>query len=454
MKLLLLLFTSALAFSQISSIPAAGGGVTSITGTANQITVTGTTTPVLSLPSVLQAPGTLAINGATIGSNALAVTGTAIISGNVGIGTTTPTVPLHLVQYDNSANVGTLFLDSYGTGANTVTSRTALGTSTSPSAITANSLLAAFAASGYTSSSAFSSRVVGIRYWAAENFTSTAQGTYMGFETTSIGSVVKTERVRIDSTGNVGIGTTTPTRQVQIYGSGQATAALTDAGNTGGTLMISDSGAAAGNGGALTFSASVSNGQMAQAAIKTLLQNGASNGASDLAFSTRNAPADTALTERVRISSAGCVEINMVTCGTGGVLNTTGKLFFTGLTASSGTPNSVCINSSTKEVTENGALTCTTSSRAFKTRIAPLAFSATNMLMALNPAQFAYRDQTDRLRWGFIAEEVSAVDKRFGDAFDKGGVPRSLDQNAILAVAVKTIQEQQVRIEKLEARVQ
>ena len=54
----------------ITPKPAAGGGVTSITGTANEITVTGTTTPTLSLPSALTFTGKT-ITGGTFASPTL-----------------------------------------------------------------------------------------------------------------------------------------------------------------------------------------------------------------------------------------------------------------------------------------------------------------------------------------------------------------------------------------------
>lgn len=45
---------------------------------------------------------------------------------------------------------------------------------------------------------------------AAENFTDTAMGTHLSFGTTPVGSNTRAEAMRITSTGNVGIGTTSP----------------------------------------------------------------------------------------------------------------------------------------------------------------------------------------------------------------------------------------------------
>jgi hypothetical protein len=121
---------------------------------------------------------------------------------------------------------------------------------------------------------------------------------------------------------------------------------------------------------------------------------------------------------------------------------------YSGLGSATGTPDSVCLNTNTLK--RNAALTCTVSSRDFKTGIESLAtVSASSLLMQLEPVQFAYNDHAERTRWGFISEQVAGVDRRLADGWDAVGVPRSLDQNAILAVTVKTVQEQQQQIKAL-----
>src|SRR3989344_691045 len=73
------------------------GRTTAGAGVVEELSMTGTgsvamsTSPSFTTPTLGVATGTsLALGGATIGSNALAITGSTIISGNVGIGTTSP----------------------------------------------------------------------------------------------------------------------------------------------------------------------------------------------------------------------------------------------------------------------------------------------------------------------------------------------------------------------------
>ena len=121
--------------------------------------------------------------------------------------------------------------------------------------------------------------------------------------------VNSTERARVDTTGYFGVGTTTPMSSIHQYTNTSAnpiTAALSGAGGWDGLLTL-NAGALgqAGGGGGIVFGGF----QPSQyfGAVKALLTNGAGNTTGDLAFSTRNATADAALTERMRIVGDGKV---------------------------------------------------------------------------------------------------------------------------------------------------
>ncbi len=85
---------------------------------------------------------------------------------------------------------------------------------------------------------------------------------------------------------------------------GQLTSALTDAGSRAGLLGLYNDDTSAGAGGGIVFGngQAIGAGAVGFAAIKGLLSNGANNTTGDLAFSTRAADTDTALTQRMHIS--------------------------------------------------------------------------------------------------------------------------------------------------------
>lgn len=134
-------------------------------------------------------------------------------SGNVGIGTTSPQGVIH--------SVGNFVYNDYyanSTSAPIFLQRKARGTAASPSAVQATDGLGFLLARGYGTTAFGTNNVVGIGFHAAENFTDSAQGTYIAFGTTPTGSTIRQERVRLDASGNLGIGTSSPTSLLHVGG--------------------------------------------------------------------------------------------------------------------------------------------------------------------------------------------------------------------------------------------
>jgi len=112
------------------------------------------------------------------------------------------------------------------------------------------------------------------------------------------------ESMRIDSNGNVGIGTTSATSKLHISGTGSTASNPSTSGTLGATLALQGT-TGVGNGGMLMFGATAGY----YAAIKGYIQSGNNNTLGDLLFCVRNADTDTTLTEAMRIDASGQVGI-------------------------------------------------------------------------------------------------------------------------------------------------
>lgn len=128
-----------------------------------------------------------------------------------------------------------------------------------------------------------------------------------------------------------------------------------------------------------------------------------------------------------------------------------GTIFATGLTgATGGTNQDACIVAATGEIVNETTGTCVVSSRRFKHDIEAFRGLKMDVLMNLIPSSFK-RNGEDVTRWGFVAEEVAEADPHLA-TYGEDGLPRGLDEHALLALSIKSIQELNAKLTKLESR--
>jgi hypothetical protein len=171
--------------------------------------------------------GTVAVNGSVainltgptnINSTGSSNTQIGNTATNVGIGispsvkldvSNNDTVPaaatgtvLHVTQSDTTN--ARVLVDSFGVSGNArpaFTGRAAGGTAASPSAVASDAVLCEFTGQGYGTDSYSTTSRGRVTIKAAEAWTNSAQGTYVGFEATAAGGTTTTQIATIKSTG-------------------------------------------------------------------------------------------------------------------------------------------------------------------------------------------------------------------------------------------------------------
>ncbi len=134
----------------------------------------------------------------------------------VGVGTSTPLTPLHVIREGSGI---TVHLDQYSVSPSFI-GRRANGTAASPAQVLADEQIFGFGARPYFSdiASFATSSVANFRFAASENLDSTHKGTYFTIGTTPNGNNSIVERFRIDNAGHVGINTADPTQKLEVNG--------------------------------------------------------------------------------------------------------------------------------------------------------------------------------------------------------------------------------------------
>lgn len=159
---------------------------------------------------------------------------TILQNGNVGIGTTIPSVRLvvtnntstlpadptnTVASFTNSNGVSSrVLISNYGGGGSVLTLRSANGTASAPSAILGGQQIGVMNFIGYGGTAFSSGARASIVGYAAENWTDSAQGSSMSILTTPVGEIGAQERMKIDHSGNVGIGVASPAAKLDVAG--------------------------------------------------------------------------------------------------------------------------------------------------------------------------------------------------------------------------------------------
>jgi hypothetical protein len=140
---------------------------------------------------------------------------------NLGFGTVAPAFNLNFVSQVDPAAIA---IDGYGAVGINFIGRRAEGTLAAPSAILSGDNIMAMQGRGYGATKFSTSSRAYMKFFAAENWTDAAQGTYISLATTPTGTAAAAERLRITAAGNVGIGTTAPAYPLSVNGVIQSSA--------------------------------------------------------------------------------------------------------------------------------------------------------------------------------------------------------------------------------------
>jgi hypothetical protein len=267
-----------------------------------------------------------------------------------------------------------------------------------------------------------------------------------------------TEFMRIDSSGNVGIGTSSPAGRLSVQGSASASAVNIDLGNN----------AAQAVGDAVTIRLLTSSAFVAAptaAPYISAIQTNASTSTTDIAFGTFNG---TSLGERARIDSSGNLILGTTAALSSGFvslryngINNNGIIFSD---SSNSSTTNACIfqrNSTTTvgsiQLSTTNTSYVTSSDYRLKEDVQPMV-GALAKVAALKPCTYKWKS-TGEASEGFIAHELAEVcpDAVSGekDAVDADGniKPQGIDTSFLVATLTAAIQELRGIVDSQAARI-
>lgn len=239
---------------------------------------------------------------------------------------------------------------------------------------------------------------------------------------------------RSTNTINLAFGTTTANSYsaLQQFNGNASTTGFTNSGNEWLTALATSTG---------SFLAIDPNGKV----ISTSTPAGAVSSVSNIDGSLTISPTVGAVHASINTANANSYSALQ----TFSTLTVTGLAIFNYFSATNGNLV-VCVNSSTKQLYVGvSATSCNSSSETKKVKIKDFTGGLAE-LMKLRPVTFYFKDPIDKTQQiGFLAEEAHAVDSRLTQQ-DAKGAPQGLKLDNFMGLVVKSIQDQQVEISKLE----
>lgn len=134
-------------------------------------------------------------------------------------------------------------------------------------------------------------------------------------------------------------------------------------------------------------------------------------------------------------------------------IDNSGHMFAPNLTTVTGGSNRpVCFIASTGEIVDETTTVCQVSSERYKHDIKKLDVSALDIVNALSSVSYSPNDNVPYdhkdTQYGFVAEQVASIDPHLAE-YGTDGKPRTLDDRAILATVVKSVQELNNKVESV-----